>query len=389
MKESTPALDIQNQLFNNTCIFKENLKVIAAMLIESVWREKVKAEKIKETIKAAFNDIYRGEFEEIKELDEEQLYSSLLNSGNNTERMKSDPFLIKGAPQKNEFVIELKAKHKTEEARPRVHDLKPQRDFNVPSRKSNERRKKSTKSTEKEQPARETMFETMECPQTPQVANNSGKYSKDKSPQVKVIDIRDAYEEECMVSEEHISDEVAHSTDHAEEKVLLSASKSSNQQHAVLPSSVLKNRNRKHMRSFDRVAPAKSKPVTKTSSFKNERQRHKKVSNGTYIRDFKSSVTFFKDQHITNANNTVRKDARAGGSKVSSTDAKFKKNVSTSIHESHFKMKLSKMHARNRSTNSLNGRSSDENFYSKLDQFKTINRRRGKGEEYEVMSGEY
>ena len=75
MKEQTPALDMHNQLYNNTCIFKENLKLIAAMLIESVWKEKVKAEKIRETIQAACNDIYRGEFEEIKELDEEQMYT--------------------------------------------------------------------------------------------------------------------------------------------------------------------------------------------------------------------------------------------------------------------------------------------------------------------------
>ena len=54
LKEKTPYLDIQNQLFTNTMIFKENLKLITCALIDAVWKEKVKTENIAETIKSAY-----------------------------------------------------------------------------------------------------------------------------------------------------------------------------------------------------------------------------------------------------------------------------------------------------------------------------------------------
>ena len=45
-KEHTPFLDFKNQLISNTMIFKENLKIITNSLIEIMWREKVKNQKI-------------------------------------------------------------------------------------------------------------------------------------------------------------------------------------------------------------------------------------------------------------------------------------------------------------------------------------------------------
>lgn len=64
--------------------------MITNTLIDTMWKEKTRADKIKETIQSAFCEIYRGAFDEIKELDEEQMYNSYMNSGMNTERMLSD-----------------------------------------------------------------------------------------------------------------------------------------------------------------------------------------------------------------------------------------------------------------------------------------------------------
>lgn len=64
--------------------------MIATAMIETIWREKTRHDRIKETIQEAFCEIYRGSFDEIIELDEEQLYSSYLNSGMNTERLLTD-----------------------------------------------------------------------------------------------------------------------------------------------------------------------------------------------------------------------------------------------------------------------------------------------------------
>lgn len=49
--------------------------MIASALIENIWKEGMRPDKIRETTKEVFNDIYRGQFEEIKELDEDLLSS--------------------------------------------------------------------------------------------------------------------------------------------------------------------------------------------------------------------------------------------------------------------------------------------------------------------------
>lgn len=67
-------------------MFKENLKVITNSVIEGIWSEKTNPESIGETIRSAFFELYKGGFDEIQELDEEQLYSSYLNSVAYTDR---------------------------------------------------------------------------------------------------------------------------------------------------------------------------------------------------------------------------------------------------------------------------------------------------------------
>ena len=90
LKGESPKLDMENQLTINTSIFKENLKIISNSLIDAVWKNKIEAGKIQDTIRSAFDQIYRGSFEEIEELDEEQFYNSWINSQANTERLLSD-----------------------------------------------------------------------------------------------------------------------------------------------------------------------------------------------------------------------------------------------------------------------------------------------------------
>lgn len=64
--------------------------MITSSLIDAIWKEKTKVESIGDTIKAAFFEIYKGGFDEIQELDEEQLYSSYMNSRVNTDRLVSE-----------------------------------------------------------------------------------------------------------------------------------------------------------------------------------------------------------------------------------------------------------------------------------------------------------
>lgn len=72
IKSRKKKFDIKNQLVNNTFIFKENLKIITGSLIDTLWNEKVRTERIQHTIQKAQQEINKGTFEEIIELGEEE-----------------------------------------------------------------------------------------------------------------------------------------------------------------------------------------------------------------------------------------------------------------------------------------------------------------------------
>jgi hypothetical protein len=55
-----------------------------------IWKDKVKTDKLSETIQNAYCEMFRGTFDEIKELDEEYIYASGIHSGDNTDRLLSE-----------------------------------------------------------------------------------------------------------------------------------------------------------------------------------------------------------------------------------------------------------------------------------------------------------
>ena len=98
IKEQQPFLNFKNQLINNTLIFKENLKLITNSLIDIIWKEKVSFDRIQETILKAQKEIYKGEFEEIAELDEESYPNSWVHS---TKRSFKGEESMSGRRQRN------------------------------------------------------------------------------------------------------------------------------------------------------------------------------------------------------------------------------------------------------------------------------------------------
>jgi len=55
-----------------------------------IWKDKVRSEKLSETIQNACFEMFKGAFDEIKELDEEYFYTSGIQSGDNTDRIISE-----------------------------------------------------------------------------------------------------------------------------------------------------------------------------------------------------------------------------------------------------------------------------------------------------------
>lgn len=103
-------MNVQSHLMTNTCVFKENFKLITASAIDSIWRTKLSPENIRSTVQRAIYDSYKSNYVEIEELDEEQISSSWVNSEKETERMLSDDNLssAKLFSQTKESTSELK-----------------------------------------------------------------------------------------------------------------------------------------------------------------------------------------------------------------------------------------------------------------------------------------
>ena len=113
LKEQTPKLDLKGHFIRNTHIFKENLKIITNVIIESIWKEKVNSEKIDETIQNAFYQSYKGNIVSIQELDEEQLYHSWTNSVENPENLKMSEIFLESQKKNRDinFNFDLEKKN--------------------------------------------------------------------------------------------------------------------------------------------------------------------------------------------------------------------------------------------------------------------------------------
>lgn len=82
IQRKTPSFDLKGQLINNTYIYKENLKVLSNMIIDQIWKEKVKEDSISEIVTtAALQNFYnRGEeIPEVKSEDEGSEHESARN----------------------------------------------------------------------------------------------------------------------------------------------------------------------------------------------------------------------------------------------------------------------------------------------------------------------
>ena len=67
--------DVRSQVYSNSFIFKENLKLIASTLIETIWRDKISSSRLDSTIQHIKAEANRGDLDLIKERDEEILSS--------------------------------------------------------------------------------------------------------------------------------------------------------------------------------------------------------------------------------------------------------------------------------------------------------------------------
>lgn len=356
--------------------------MIATTLIESIWKDKLKTENIKETIQEAYNEINRGKFDKIQELDEEQLYNSLMNSGSNTEWLKSEVMVNKA----NGYQNKIKENNSINEFRKTVEEdsnlLNSDNNVNdaLLIRKDQVYRQESTKSNEHttieyQDPINEHMDKNEFLRKFKEQDNNSKPPKNINYANVKVMDIHDTYEEERLDTDENNNNEIEECLANYIDDNSSSATKQPRHQQNI-SASILRNRNKRYMRSFDKAINSKPKQPIKVSTFRNEHAKHKKLVNATHFKDNKINMPYLKDQYHTITQNTFKKDSKHFNTKIDIAEQKFKQILNNSRYEYNLRLPLHKMHARNRSANSLSGRfNADENFSSKDDQHKTTSKK--------------
>ena len=97
--------DIKDKLVKNVFIFKENYKHLTSYLIDNVWNRLTMPSVLDEKIQQNVFEKYKGQFEDIIEVEEEQLLSSAVDTVKPTEEHKHEAFHL--PLQSNQFLSNI------------------------------------------------------------------------------------------------------------------------------------------------------------------------------------------------------------------------------------------------------------------------------------------
>lgn len=340
-------------------IFKENLKLIVNTLIESICKEKLSNESIKQTIQEAYDEIYRGKFEAIKELDEEQLYSSIYCSGNNTERRKSEAMPVsmkKGTNEERAWdkptdtltdeIVDSKLLISDIYDRS-TSDNKNQHEIEANPGEAND---KTIKGHKKHESIKINDIDKLNDNNTNDSANQSDVY---KDEFAEACENEYSYSNEKWDNNNDTERDGSENTSLHHEFNTNSDKKQNNNKHNIHPS-LLKNSRRVQMRSFDQGLNGNIKEQIKMCSLRNTRMPKRNLKKSSQVGDNIKPSPFLKEQYHTTMSNNIRKEKSLHLSKPDLNKLKNKPLNKNSAKEYHLKLSLNKFHARNRSANSIN-----------------------------------
>lgn len=314
-------------------------------MIESIWKDKVRSENIKETIQSAFNEIYRGNFEEIKELDEEQMYNSWINSKSNTERIKNDS---KGVSLKK-----------------RITEHKDERTITVFSDEQEDEpqleviglyEKKLIENEIKDNAATNLNIDIRDKPSKHH--NGMKRRTKvNRSDSENLAGIKHCNVKEPIEIFQQMKDSKFTGNFRVHEPIDLSDDNTSSENEGMkvqahLPTSYFKEYTKKHMRSFDKNSNQNMRINNRTINGTIDDLKNTSIKHTTTLRDYKRPHICLKEQYYTNIQNKIRRD-KHNTSKTDVIDQKLKHSIKYTTKEYNLRLSLNKMHVRNRSANSI------------------------------------
>ena len=382
LKEKTPYLDLQNQLLTNTCIFKENLKLITNSLIDSIWKEKMKGDRIKDTIQSAICEIYRGNFDVIKELDEEQLYNSWIKSGENTERILSENNLSalhknlsgRNTSPKNVSAFEDNYEDKPELLVSDIYDKEKKEEITqnliqkIPINEINliQSQNGSENSIDDDYQRKKESFEKLDFTKKARIHNAES-----------IICVDEGFKQEQHNSTPPLDTENDHNMSNSSDKLFHQDKKGEGTQ--------IKKIKKAHSKSIFRDTNAnhnsnKLKNITKNSHYNPRKLKSfNKFSSST--RDLNIHKTYIaKEPAITNLNGSFKKETLARHSNGYNSKDIFNNGIKKILKKTNYNFKtkypLSRPHERNKSASLINNMKSYEDQGSfKYDYGRTKNRR--------------
>ena len=349
----------------NTCIFKENLKVIISALVESIWKDRVRADKIQETIKSAYNEIYRGEFEEIKEVDEEQMYNSWMNSKSSVERVQTESGLNSAKTMHNRDANEAEGNitgfcEEDDKGRKiTVSEIYDRNDDAVNPSDNNVNIKNESNVDDYKEVVDDNRDKN--CTNKNRIKKHrteSENFGKTRTHHSKLSNNHKGHNNENSLTENQLSKYV----NEADSNKSLSEHDITKPK-CQLPTSTFRELNKKHMRSFDSNGIQSMRQNLQIDNTTDNDIKNINPKFSETIRGLKRSNLCFKEQYYTNVQNHVKKEKK-NCMKTDFIDQKLKQSIKYSINEGRHRLIAGKLKARNRSANSIHYRSYTEDLGS-------------------------
>lgn len=316
-------------------------------MIDSLWKEKVKEDRIKETVKFACNEIYRGRFEVIKEVDEEYIGSSTMKSRNNIAKDTADIYLESNKQRQDDSRAVVRAISEFEEDDNKSEPQMLVSDMYETS--YGEEKDEPNPCTAISKSKYSTLKSTLIGEERP---TQEGDKIQDKIQRSKVSRSDSDHCDGLKYRNNHLFRNIERLNDENSETIREKVTSksgfntknySSDKERKILEKSLknldLRNINLNQIQSLD-------KNVFNTQEVRNSRLKQTNKS-----KELKRSNFCLKSQYSSTVQ-LIKHESTRNSSKIDFIDQKLRKSIRESIRDN-FKMSFSKLHSRNKSANTL------------------------------------
>lgn len=332
-------------------------------IIESIWKEKLQSANIQKTIQNAYSAIYKGNFDEIEELDEEQYY----NSQRNTFRLSSEPSESLIEFDKSSAKNMKKTRHNINEINKETV-IKSYDDIKI---KPDTTDISSIKNNTMVQ-ARQVLKEINDMVDNNNTEMNDQPFNDDIGTKNKIDEklFNSSLDQaKCNSLEDKTKPKL-------KENGLACKFASNGRSPArkdteeigylVTHSPMLmRTLTKSHAKSYEKNANSKFKQSVKLENFKSDQIKHANVKKLTQNDNNKNNTLFYKDQYFTSNNNYFKKENTSKKIKNDYIVEELRESLMNPQQKQSFNITVTKMHGKNQSASSFRTKTYDDTLSAK------------------------